>query len=81
MTNEKVLLDPTSESTPSERSLSERPETMDGLWGAKGSWINTCTECTPEDVLVRDHIEDMEFIPIDERPHASTSRTTAVIQP
>ena len=44
----------------------DRPETMDGLWGAKGSWINTCTECTPEDVLVRDHIEDMEFIPIDE---------------
>ena len=32
----------------------------------KGTWINTCTECTPEDVLVRDHIEDMEFIPIDE---------------
>ena len=31
MTNEKVLLDPTSESTPSERSLSERPETMAGL--------------------------------------------------
>ena len=31
MPNEKVLLDPTSESTPSERSLSERPETMDGL--------------------------------------------------
>ena len=32
----------------------------------KGNWIRTCTECTPEDVLIRDHIEDMEFIPIDE---------------
>ena len=31
MTNEKVLLDPTSESTPLERSLAERPETMAGL--------------------------------------------------
>ncbi len=31
MTNEKVLLDPTSETAPSERSLSERPENMDGL--------------------------------------------------
>ena len=31
MTNTKVLLDPTSESSPSERSLSERPETMAGL--------------------------------------------------
>ena len=31
MTNEKVLLDPTSESAPVERSLSERPKTMNGL--------------------------------------------------
>ena len=44
----------------------DRPDTVDGLWGAKGSWKNTCNECTPEDVLIRDHIEDMEFIPIDE---------------
>jgi hypothetical protein len=31
VTNEKVLLDPTSESAPSERRLSERPESMEGL--------------------------------------------------
>jgi len=31
MTNERVLLDPTSESAPVERNLSERPETMNGL--------------------------------------------------
>ena len=29
-------------------------------------WITTCPQCTREDVLVRDHIEDMEFIPIDQ---------------
>ncbi len=31
-----------------------------------GNWIRTCVECTPEDVLIRDHVEDMEFIPVDE---------------
>ena len=29
-------------------------------------WIKTCPQCTREDVLVRDHVEDMEFIPIDQ---------------
>tara|TARA_B000000441_G_C21631030_1_gene283410 strand:- start:9 stop:812 length:804 start_codon:yes stop_codon:yes gene_type:complete len=29
-------------------------------------WITTCPQCTREDVLVRDHVEDMEFIPIDQ---------------
>ena len=27
--------------------------------------LQTCPECTSEPVLVRDHIEDMEFIPFD----------------
>ena len=31
MTNTKVLLDPTSESTPTQRTLSARPETLAGL--------------------------------------------------
>tara|TARA_B100000212_G_C27323943_1_gene511485 strand:+ start:38 stop:1069 length:1032 start_codon:yes stop_codon:yes gene_type:complete len=31
-----------------------------------GSWTTTCPECTPNDVLVRKHIEMMEFIPFDE---------------
>ena len=31
MTNEKVLLDPTSENAPAERSLSKRPETLIAL--------------------------------------------------
>ena len=29
-------------------------------------WIRTCPQCTKDAVLVRDHIEDMEFIPIDQ---------------
>ena len=33
---------------------------------AAADWVRTCPECTREDVLVRDHIEDMEFIPIDQ---------------
>jgi hypothetical protein len=31
-----------------------------------GSWVTTCDECTEEPALIRDHIEDMEFIPFDE---------------
>ena len=31
-----------------------------------GSWVTTCDECTAAPVLIRDHIEDMEFIPFDE---------------
>ena len=29
-------------------------------------WGTQCAQCTPEPVLIRDHIEDMEFIPFDE---------------
>ena len=31
-----------------------------------GNWVTTCDECTEEPALIRDHIEDMEFIPFDE---------------
>ena len=31
-----------------------------------GSWVTTCDECTAQPALIRDHIEDMEFIPFDE---------------
>ncbi len=31
-----------------------------------GSWVTNCPECTSEPVLVRDHIEDMEFIALDQ---------------
>ena len=30
------------------------------------AWDTKCAQCTPEPVLIRDHIEDMEFIPFDE---------------
>ena len=33
---------------------------------AAADWVRTCPQCTREDVLVRDHVEDMEFIPIDQ---------------
>ena len=44
----------------------ERTSTTDCTFPTTGSWVTTCTECTSEPVLVRDHIEDMEFIPFDE---------------
>jgi len=34
-----------------------------GQWVGKGA---SCPECTSEPILIRDHVEDMEFIPFDE---------------
>ena len=31
-----------------------------------GQWVRTCDLCTPEDVLIRKDIADMEFVPFDE---------------
>ena len=31
-----------------------------------GEWVRTCDLCTPEDVLIRKDIADMEFVPFDE---------------
>ena len=43
------------------RSCEEFPS--EGNWVGKGL---ACPECTNEPILIRDHIEDMEFIPFDE---------------
>ena len=44
----------------------ERASLTDCNFPTSGSWVDTCPECTSAPVLVRDHIEDMEFIPFDE---------------
>ena len=44
----------------------ERASLTDCEFPISGSWVETCPECTSTPVLVRDHIEDMEFIPFDE---------------
>jgi len=44
----------------------ERASETDCNFPTSGSWVDTCPECTSTPVLVRDHIEDMEFIPFDE---------------
>ncbi len=44
----------------------ERTSLTDCVFPTTGSWVTTCPECTSQPVLVRDHIEDMEFIPFDE---------------
>ncbi len=44
----------------------ERASLTDCNFPTSGSWVDTCPECTGAPVLVRDHIEDMEFIPYDE---------------
>ena len=44
----------------------ERASLTDCNFPTSGSWVETCPECTSAPVLVRDHIEDMEFIPFDE---------------
>ena len=44
----------------------ERASLTDCNFPDSGSWVETCPECTSAPVLVRDHIEDMEFIPFDE---------------
>ena len=36
------------------------------VFPAVGSWINNCPECVDRE-LIRDHIEDMEFIPFDNK--------------
>ena len=36
------------------------------VFPAAGSWINNCPECVDRE-LIRDHIEDMEFIPFDNK--------------
>jgi len=36
------------------------------VFPASGSWINNCPECVDRE-LIRDHIEDMEFIPFDNK--------------
>ncbi len=43
----------------------ERTSDTDCIFPTLGLWTTTCPECTAEPVLVRDHIEDMEFIPFD----------------
>ena len=43
-----------------------RSSLTDCILPTTGSWVTTCPQCTTEPVLVRDHIEDMEFIPYDE---------------
>jgi hypothetical protein len=42
-----------------------RTSSTDCVFPITGSWVTNCPECTSEPVLVRDHIEDMEFIPFD----------------
>ncbi len=43
------------------------PEDCPGLAENQGQWDNKCPQCTPnEGVLVRDNVDDIEFIPFDE---------------
>ena len=46
-----------------------------------GSWVTTCDECTAQPALIRDHIEDMEFIPFDENGRIIKSSGDSFVYP
>ena len=46
-----------------------------------GNWVTTCDECTEEPALIRDHIEDMEFIPFDENGRIIKSSGDSFVYP